>query len=215
MLDIDLLFDKLARTGKQFRSFVYYRGPEAQLLIMYSLAYLEENYVKMAEESMKQKKEYEATYFSAKAVEIRNFCISIFGHFPDKDYYTDTFKMPKDMYVSIPNEILNQVAQFCASNIEVDEELAADQKLMVRELYKSIRTFRKISVIGKYASKLLLMLKEAQKKPPKLMDVYELTMLLANILEVQKAFKEQETNGTAKTDKKQKGKKRPRASDRW
>lgn len=173
----------------------YHRDSEKKLLVFYSFAYLSDKYIKMSEESMKKKADYEVIYFASKAEEIRQSTMDIFGEYPEKEYYRSMpFKIPRWYRgKTIPMQIM-QFAEFCAENVQPDPEVIQDEKILyttLREMFKSHRhTFEDLSGVG---ASVISVLRERYKrlidKPPKLGGIYEMMLLMDVIEEVLKMLK--------------------------
>ena len=187
LLDETLM--KLQREVKRYKSLVLYGEPEVRLIIYFSYGSLADSYVEMAEQMMREKKSGEASYFTEKAELARHFTTQVFGRFPEKDYYSGSYKVPKDMFVETPIEDLMLTAQFCLQNMQTSEEAMQDAKKLRNETYKKIRGFPQLGIEGQTADALLAFFMKYKDKPDKLQSVYELTALFDTILQTVAALK--------------------------
>ncbi|MFH0987058.1 MAG: hypothetical protein V1911_03355 [Candidatus Micrarchaeota archaeon] len=199
------------------------RGEEdKKMLLFYSLGYLSDMYIEMAEDALKKGEEYPATKYSAKAEEIRQVCISVFGKAPEQEYYKGTqFKIERAR-TALPIEQIMQIAQVCASNIQPDQEIVQDPKEIISAINELFRIHPRIGVETKLLDVLKKKFSQLKDKPPKLEGVYEILLLLKNVNEIQRVFAEEQQKPTKKSAKKGRGKRsepskpaHPRASSRF
>jgi hypothetical protein len=199
---VDSFIEKLRLEARAAKSFLKYREPDQRMLLYLSLGFLSDSYLQAAEEALKQGKGYEATHFTAKATTIRNVTHDTFGEVPEKDYYTGLYKVPKDIVTGMPNEQLQAMAQFCAGNIEMDENLLQDSKALGEELKKQFKV-RRSGIMLKYENVLRKAFNAVKEKPTKWGDIYELFLLLTNISMIMEAMeKKAAEEGKQKKDEK-------------
>lgn len=182
--------ERLQEKGKSIKTFLQYRDPELRLTLWFSLGYLAKRYLTMSEEFMKAGKEYETNHFAKKAATTRRVCIAVFKSAPDEDYYTGAFKECKKVATKVPQEQLQQMAAFCAENLQVPEDMPQDAKTLIKTIKEGLKKRRGLSFIRKYARTINGLLKEYEENPDKLATLYELLLLLDMVLEVSKMIKE-------------------------
>lgn len=184
--------EKLFRETKEIRNIVLFRQAEKRLLIFYSLGFLSDNYSEAAEEAMKKKADYEATFFSAKASEIRQACDDIFDEFPDKEYYRELeYKVPKWASVKTPPEKIQEIAAFCATNLALDPDVVSNSRALFNDVKTRLRKARVTGIDGKYVSVMKKRFKALKDKPAKMGTLYEMVLLLENINQIIKVMKEE------------------------
>ncbi len=185
----------LASKFKEFKSKLKYGRPDKLAIIYFALGYFYEQNSKIAEEALKKGEQYYATHYSARAMIIRRFTVDLFGKFPEKDYYLNMYKLPEpDIVLSMPPEVLHQIAQFCVQNIQVPEEVQ-DPRILKRELRELLRSYKGRYIERKYVNLLKVYYDYYKKDPMKLMLVLELLMLLMNIDTVLQGIGEQKEEG--------------------
>ncbi len=174
--------------------FMMQREADRRLLIFYALGFLSDGYSKQAEEALKAKKDYEATYFSGKASEVRQFCTDVFKDFPQREYYRELeYKIPRWGKIASPIEQIQEIANFSATNIPIDADVLSNSKQLyeeVNDLLKKMPTPTEIDAL--YIKQLKERFRELRDKPAKLGTVYELALLLDNIHEVIKMMSEEQ-----------------------
>ncbi len=199
MIDFDKLTSLLAEMKLQsdkLASALRLKKHDKEMLIFYALGFLADNYIQMAEDFLKKGREYEATYFTAKAEEIRQVCLDVFEDLPERDYYKGLyFKAPK-VRTSLDHAQLQQLGQFCAANIMPDEEVMKDPELLVSEVRRLLKKHGDLLHAGGIEARMIEVLKKRFKqlveKPPKLSGVYEMLLVLENVEKIQEMLKEKE-----------------------
>ncbi|GEM_PF-2494432 len=176
-MDTDLL-----SKFKKFKSKFKYGEPDKRVLIYFALGYFYEQNNKIAEEALKKGEDsYYATHYSARAMIIRRFTMDLFGKFPEKDLYLNMYKLPEpDLVLSMPVEVLHQIAQFCVQNIQVPEEVQ-DPRILKRELMELLKEYKGRYISRRYVTILKYYAQHYMKDPLKLTLVLELLILLMNI----------------------------------
>lgn len=171
------------------------RDQEQKLLVFYSLGFLADQYLKMSEDALKKGEEYQAAYFTNKAEEIRQATKDIFGDVPEREYYKALpFKIPKWYRGSMKPEQTVQLAQFCVANIQPDEEVMGDEKLLYSTLRGEFKEHRRTlhdasGLEYQYLAVLRDRFKKLADKPPKLGGVYEMLLLLDVVDQIQEMLK--------------------------
>lgn len=176
---LDDFIENLNEKAVKLRSFIKYREPEARTTTFFAFGLLADKYLALSEESVKQGKSYEATYFSGKAAAIRQYTADVFKEAPEKDYYTGLYKIPKDLVLETKPEELMQIAQFCVSSLEMPEIENSTPKIHA-EIDKILRRQAHFGVFGKFAE-VLMKAAHGIESPDKLQTVLECALLLHNL----------------------------------
>lgn len=176
---------KQAKIGSDFfLNTVIKRNQEEKLLIFYSMGFLADQYISMSEDSLKKGEEYQATNFANKAEEIRQATKDIFGDVPEREYYKAIpFKIPRWYSGSMHPEQVVQLAQFCVSNVQPEEDVMSDEKLLYATIRGKLKEHRRAfhdasGLEYQCISVLRERFKMLADKPPKLMGIYEMLLLL-------------------------------------
>lgn len=176
---------KIRRESLELKDFLLHTEPEKKLLLFYSMGFLSDNYSIMAEESLKEDKEYEATYFSGKATEIRQACNDVFEDFPQKEYYKELeYKIPKWANYKTSVEQIQQIASFSATNLQINPEAASDSKTLVKEVNELMKGHKRTGIERRYISIMKKKFDELKNKPAKMSTLYEMLLLLINVKQV-------------------------------
>jgi len=188
--NIDKLIERLQQKGKSIKSFIMYRDPELRLTLWYSLGFLAKKYLTMSEKLLKKDEEYQSTHFAKKANTTRRVCKAVFKTVPDEDYYTGMFKECPKVATKVPQEQLQQMAAFCAENVQFPEDMPTDAKNLIKVLKEGVRRRHELSFMRKYARIINGLIEEYKENPDKLTTLYELLILLDMVREVSKMLKE-------------------------
>ncbi len=170
---------------------------DKELIFFYALGFLAENYVKMAEEYLKQGGDYEPTYFSAKAEEIRQICSDVFGRIPEREYYKSLYyKAVPGARTAMPLQQIQQLAQFAAANVLPDQEVSQEPELLartVRELLKKHgNLLHSTGIEARLINVLNARFKKLREKPSKMSGLYEVLLLWENVEKIIEMLKEKE-----------------------
>lgn len=177
--------EKIRKESLELKDFLLHTEPEKKLLLFYSMGFLSDSYSMMAEEALKKNKEYEATYFSGKAAEVRQACNDIFGDFPEKEYYKELeYKIPKWANFKTPIEQIQQIAAFCATNLQISPETASDSKTLIKEVVELMKGHKRTGIERKYITVMKKKYEELKNKPAKMGTLYEMLLLLINVKQV-------------------------------
>jgi hypothetical protein len=190
----DRLVDQFKIETLTVADFLVQREADRKLLVFYSLGFLSDNYAEMTEDALKAKKDYEATYFSARASEIRQFCEDVFKDFPQKDYYRELeYKIPRWGKIMTPIEQLQEIANFVATNLPLDSDILSNSKELQKEVGDKLKKLpTPTEVDAHYIQTLKQRYRELRDKPSKLGAAYELILLIENVHEVVKMLSEEQ-----------------------
>jgi len=168
-------------------------------LFLYSLAFFAEQSMHLSEEAMKTGDEYQINHYAKKTRIIRKLAQRTFGIYPEKDYYVGGYKEIRGLRGKIEHEERMEMAQFCAENVHLDEDLQANPKLLKKAFKKHLPSIKGIGLATKYRA----FLKEKfvkyikQDRPDKAGVIFELLTLFKIVESVYLSVKEQKV-----TDKK-------------
>ncbi len=184
------IMKELKTKPKDLKKLLLDKSPDKKLLLYFSLGYLAEMYMDHAEEMMKEGKSLEKNYFNRKAMQIKGISRRIFGQSPDKDLYSQGFKVPKGWTTETEKAEINQLAQFCVQNLP-DLPNLRDPEQIKEMIEEKLSTYEGKGVTKKF-KKELKSSTEKTNNPTKLSTILEVSFILENVNEVLKAIKEEE-----------------------
>lgn len=187
-MDVNELLKTMGKTADSVAKLMRYEQ-NLKVLMQFAFAYLSDMYVQNTEALMKEQKADEAGFFAARATEARRVAGLVFGGLPEKNYYSNLYKIPKGVPVGLSEDDFNEFAAFCVNNMRVDEEILSNVKKLRVEITKKLKALPHRGFFRAYAGVLREDYNKGFENPEKLAQVYELLVLAETVLEVSSSLK--------------------------